>query len=72
MSEWDNANLAAMQQAQYASAVPVLGNLSIAKRIDLAITQAEEKLAAVRRAKELFEKNPDLEELLNIMQRSHF
>ena len=41
-------------------------------RLTLAVEQAEEKLAAVRRAKELFEKNPDLEELLNIMQRNHF
>ena len=41
-------------------------------RLDLAVKQAEEKLAAVKRAKEIFDKNPDLEELLNIMQRSHF
>lgn len=42
------------------------------QRIDLAVKQAEQKLADTKRAKELFEKNPDLEELLNIMQRSHF
>lgn len=41
-------------------------------RIDLAVKQAEEKLVAVKRARELFDKNPDLEELLNIMQRMHF
>lgn len=41
-------------------------------RLELAVRQAEEKLAAAKRAKEIFEKNPDLEELLNIMQRSYF
>lgn len=45
---------------------------TMAQRIDMAVKQAEEKLAAIKRAKELFAKNPDLEELLNIMQRAHF
>jgi hypothetical protein len=72
MSEWDNMNQAAMQQAQYASGQSLLGNLSIAKRINLAVAKAEEQLAAVKRAREILDKNPDLEELLNIMQRSHF
>ena len=41
-------------------------------RIDLAVQQAEDKLAAVKRAKEIFAAHPELEELLNIMQRNHF
>ena len=41
-------------------------------RLELAVKQAEEKLAMAKRARELFDRNPDLEELLNIMQRSHF
>ena len=41
-------------------------------RLDMAVQQAEERLASVKRAKEIFEKHPELEELLNIMQRSHF
>ena len=41
-------------------------------RLEMAVQQAEERLAAVKRAREIFEKNPDLEELLNIMQRGHF
>lgn len=45
---------------------------TIAQRIDLAVAQAETRLVAVKRAKELFEKNSDLEELLNIMQSAHF
>lgn len=45
---------------------------TLQERIKLAVKQAEEKLAAVKRASEILAKNPDLEELLNIMQRSHF
>jgi len=45
---------------------------TIKQRLDLAVQQAEDRLTAVKRARELFEKNPDLEELLNIMQRAHF
>jgi hypothetical protein len=45
---------------------------TLAQRLDMAVQQAEERLAAVKRAREIFEKNPDLEELLNIMQRMHF
>lgn len=45
---------------------------TLAQRLDMAVKQAEEQLASAKRAKEIFAKNPDLEELLNIMQRSHF
>lgn len=45
---------------------------NLKERLEMAVRQAEERLAAVKRAREIFEKNPDLEELLNIMQRSHF
>lgn len=45
---------------------------TLKQRLDLAVNQAEAKLADVKRARELFEKNPDLEELLNIMQRGRF
>lgn len=57
----------AMQMQNALGTVP-----TIQQRIALAVQQAEERLAAVKRAQELFEKNPDLEELLNIMQRAHF
>jgi hypothetical protein len=45
---------------------------TLKQRLDLAVRQAEEKLNSVKRAREIFEKNPDLEELLNIMQRNQF
>lgn len=41
-------------------------------RLEFAVKQAEEKLAQAKRARELFDRNPDLEELLNIMQRANF
>jgi hypothetical protein len=41
-------------------------------RIKLAVAQAEEKLKQVKRAQEIFTAHPELEELLNIMQRNHF
>lgn len=57
----------------YAGAETKMARMPTLKdRLELAVTQAEERLAAVKRARELFDKNPDLEELLNIMQRSHF
>ena len=45
---------------------------NIKERLNLAVKQAEEKLAAVKRAREIFEKYPDIEELLNRMQRASF
>ena len=42
------------------------------QRLEAAVNQAEERLAAAKRARELFDKNPDLEELLNILQRANF
>lgn len=60
------------QLAQEGSNARMVQTPTIAQRLDMAVKQAEERLAATKRAKELFEKNPDLEELLNIMQRAHF
>jgi hypothetical protein len=41
-------------------------------RIARAIEQAEQQLTDARRAKDIFEKFPELEELLNIMQKGRF
>ncbi len=62
----------AMQEAQGLSNAKMATMPTLKQRLDLAVTQAEDKLADVKRARELFEKNPDLEELLNIMQRGRF
>lgn len=64
--------------AQTAAAIPydssekMLRMPTMKDRLNMAVQQAEEKLANAKRARELFDKNPDLEELLNILQRSNF
>lgn len=45
---------------------------TLRQRLDMAVQQAEERLAAVKEARELFDRNPDIEKLLNIMQKAHF
>jgi hypothetical protein len=45
---------------------------TLQQRLDLAVKQAEERLAAVKEARDILNRNPDLEKLLNIMQKSHF
>lgn len=60
---------------RYASSNSIDGLASVPtvkQRLALAVQQAEERMAAVTRAKEILDKNPELEELLDIMQRSHF
>lgn len=70
MSEWDNpntpVNYALAEQAKMVR-MPTMKD-----RLELAVQQAEEKLAAAKRAAEIFSQHPELEELLNIMQRNHF
>ena len=41
-------------------------------RLAEAVKSAESKLAEAKRAREIFDAHPELEELLNIMQRGHF
>lgn len=45
---------------------------TLKERLTLVVEQAKIKLNDVKRAKEIFDKNPELEELLNIMQRGNF
>lgn len=41
-------------------------------RIERAVEEAETRLADAKRAKEIFSAHPELEELLNIMQKGRF
>jgi hypothetical protein len=70
MNEWSGGNALAGQLAQIREGMASVP--TVKQRLDMAVRQAEERLAAVKRAKEILDKNPDLEELLNIMQKSHF
>lgn len=54
------------EQAAYAMAN------TISARLSRAVEQAEVQLADARRAKEIFDRHPELEELLNIMQKGRF
>lgn len=71
MNEFYNSAGAAtgypLDLVQVTAGVPTL-----AQRIDGAVRSAEERLAAVKEASEILARNPDLERLLNIMQRNHF
>lgn len=55
-----------MEQAKMVS-VPTLK-----QRLDAAVADAENRLKAAKEAKEIFDRNPDIEKLLNIMQRGYF
>lgn len=73
MNEWDGPSVGgAMAKSQAMETASMARMPTLKERIDMAVKQAEERLAATRRARELFDKHPDLEELLNIMQRAHF
>lgn len=45
---------------------------TLKERLRKAVIDAESQLADAKRAKEIFEAHPELEELLNIMQRGRF
>ena len=49
-----------------------IGNPSMKVRLDIAIARAEKQLMDAKRAKEIFEKNPELEELINLMNSQRF
>lgn len=56
----------------YASAEKMVRMPTMKDRLASAVEQAEHRLADAKRAKEIFDAHPDLEELLNIMQRGCF
>lgn len=45
---------------------------TIAARLARAVEEAEQRLIEAKRAKEIFDHHPELEELLNIMQKGRF
>lgn len=56
----------------YATQSPVPTNYrepTIRERIGLAVEKAQQQLADAQRMAELFDKNPDLEELINLMNK---
>lgn len=59
-----------------ASPNPMSGSIArtpnLRQRAAMAVNEAKIRLADVERAVEILNQHPELEELLNIMQRSHF
>ena len=45
---------------------------SMKQRLDEAVSQAEERLRIVKEAREILDRNPDIETLLNLLQRGGF
>ena len=54
------------------TAAKMVGMPSLKIRLERAVQEAEDRLVEVKRAREIFDRNPDLEELMNIMQRGRF
>ena len=50
----------------------MIGMPSLKIRLERAVQEAEDRLVEVKRAREIFDRNPALEELMNIMQRGRF
>ena len=50
----------------------MLQRASLKFRLEEAVREAESRLQDAQRAKEIFTAHPELEELLNIMQRGRF
>ena len=66
-----NTLAAGAVQAQYAGA-KMARLTTLKERLEQAVLDAEARLADAKRAAEIFAKHPELEELLNIMQKGRF
>ena len=44
---------------------------SFSERVDASVAHAEQRLADLKRMKEIFAKHPEFEELLTLVQRGH-
>ena len=60
------------QMGSYNPSATMVRMPTMQDRLTQAVAVAEARLADARRAKEIFDAHPELEELLNIMQRGRF
>jgi len=67
-----NGQYADRASASALETLPFPGRMTLKGRLDMAVKEAEERLAEAKEAQEIFERNPDLERLLNIMQKGRF
>lgn len=69
----ENLGFGGGQVPTYDQSEPKMAHMpTMAQRLDMAVRQAEDRLKAAQRAKEIFTAHPELEELINILQRGHF
>jgi hypothetical protein len=68
----DMGGAAQVYRGEDALNAKVAGPMTMEMRLNMRIAQCEKQLADAKRAKEIFEKNPELEELINILNRSGF
>ena len=72
MNDEGNSGGGAIPTARYDQTTQLARQPPLKVRLEMAVQQTEDRLVAVKRARELVAKNPDLEELLNIIQWCHF
>ena len=60
------------KQGYESASVDMVRMPNLKERLELAVRKAEEKLAAAKEAREIFNRNPDLERLLDLMQKGNF
>ena len=70
MSDWSSGGNQALGYST--SETKMVRAPTLKDRLEMAVKEAEERLKAAKRAREIFDAHPELEELLNIMQNSHF
>lgn len=63
------AYLSRPSDENYAMTAKPVGPMKMQQRLDLAVKNAELALADAKRARELFEKHPFIEELMDLMNR---
>ena len=64
------AQVSMQKQLSMVNMVPTMPSLQ--QRLDLAVQEAEERLNVIKEARDIFQRNPDLERLLELMQSGHF
>lgn len=72
MDEFLGGSVGGVMQSQPYGLEKMARMPTMRERIDLAVKQAEDRLAAAKEAQEIFSRNPDLEKLINVLQRGGF
>lgn len=70
---YDQFNQESMAKAAYSSGqTAVCRSPTLQERLDMAVSNAQQQLKEATEARDIFTRNPDLERLLDIMQKGRF